>query len=102
MSDTTIQAADAGTLSGKAGQKEMVVARRKQPRVNRSAIVMGLYLLFLLLPIYWLVNMSFKTNEEILSTALTRLPITTIFMNSPPTSKVLPDWQLISTRNLGL
>jgi glycerol transport system permease protein len=66
MSDTTIQAADAGTLSGKAGQKEMVVARRKQPRVNRSAIVMGLYLLFLLLPIYWLLNMSLKTNTEIL------------------------------------
>lgn len=27
-----------------------------------------LYLIFLILPIYWLVNMSFKTNEEILST----------------------------------
>ena len=31
-------------------------------------IVMALYLLFLLLPIYWLVNMSFKTNAEIVST----------------------------------
>ena len=29
-------------------------------------VVLGLYLLFLLLPIYWLVNMSLKTNEEIL------------------------------------
>ncbi|MCK0168571.1 carbohydrate ABC transporter permease [Jannaschia sp. S6380] len=29
---------------------------------------MGLYLLFLLLPIYWLLNMSFKTNTEILNT----------------------------------
>ena len=37
-------------------------------RVKPSAFVMGLYLLFLLLPIYWLVNMSFKTNTEILST----------------------------------
>jgi len=27
-----------------------------------------LYIVFLLLPIYWLVNMSFKTNQEILST----------------------------------
>jgi glycerol transport system permease protein len=27
-----------------------------------------LYILFLLLPIYWLLNMSFKTNQEILST----------------------------------
>lgn len=37
------------------------------PRVNSSAVVMVLYLLFLLLPIYWLVNMSFKTNTEIVS-----------------------------------
>uniref|UniRef100_UPI0038995D76 carbohydrate ABC transporter permease n=1 Tax=Novispirillum itersonii TaxID=189 RepID=UPI0038995D76 len=29
---------------------------------------MALYLLFLLVPIYWLLNMSLKTNEEILST----------------------------------
>ncbi|MBY6153133.1 carbohydrate ABC transporter permease [Vannielia litorea] len=35
-------------------------------RVKGSAIVMGLYLLFLLLPIYWLVNMSLKHNAEIL------------------------------------
>ncbi len=33
-----------------------------------SAIVMTVYLLFLLIPIYWLVNMSLKTNEEITST----------------------------------
>jgi len=39
--------------------------RRRLPRVN---LVMVLYLLFLLVPIYWLVNMSFKTNNEILST----------------------------------
>mgnify|MGYP000421346808 CR=1 FL=1 len=37
------------------------------PRVNGSAVVMGLYLVFLLLPIYWLLNMSLKTNTEILS-----------------------------------
>jgi glycerol transport system permease protein len=41
-------------------------ARRYRP--SASAIVMGLYLLFLLLPIYWLLNMSLKTNTEILST----------------------------------
>ncbi len=29
---------------------------------------LSLYILFLLLPIYWLLNMSFKTNQEILST----------------------------------
>jgi glycerol transport system permease protein len=38
------------------------------PRVNGSAVVMGLYLLFLFVPIYWLINMSLKTNQEILNT----------------------------------
>jgi glycerol transport system permease protein len=37
-------------------------------RVKSSAIVMGLYLTFLLVPIYWLLSMSLKTNTEILST----------------------------------
>ena len=39
---------------------------RTLPRINGRAIVMTLYLLFLLLPIYWLLNMSLKTNTEIL------------------------------------
>lgn len=34
--------------------------------INRKVIVMALYLLFLFLPIYWLINMSLKTNSEIL------------------------------------
>ena len=38
------------------------------PRVSGSTVVMVLYLLFLFLPIYWLINMSFKTNAEIVST----------------------------------
>ncbi len=37
-------------------------------RLRGSPIVMTLYLLFLLIPIYWLVNMSLKTNTEITST----------------------------------
>ena len=41
---------------------------RALPKVKSSTIVMGLYLLFLMLPIYWLLNMSFKTNTEIVST----------------------------------
>ena len=36
--------------------------------MNGSAVVMILYILFLLVPIYWLVNMSLKTNTEITST----------------------------------
>ena len=31
-------------------------------------IVPALYILFLMVPLYWLLNMSFKTNQEILST----------------------------------
>jgi glycerol transport system permease protein len=36
--------------------------------MRRRAVVLSLYLLFLMLPIYWLVNMSLKTNAEITST----------------------------------
>ena len=36
------------------------------PRINSRAVVMTAYLVFLMLPIYWLVNMSLKTNTEIL------------------------------------
>jgi len=43
-------------------------APRALPRVRGSALVMAFHILFLMLPIYWLVNMSFKTNEEITST----------------------------------
>jgi glycerol transport system permease protein len=38
-----------------------------------NAFVVTLYILFLMLPIYWLLNMSFKTNQEILG-ALTFFP----------------------------
>ena len=41
-------------------------ARARRLRPNGSAVVMTLYLLFLMLPIYWLLNMSLKTNAEIL------------------------------------
>ena len=33
-------------------------------------IIMVSFLIFLLLPIYWLVNMSFKTNTEIVTTMI--------------------------------
>jgi glycerol transport system permease protein len=36
-------------------------------------IVLTLYLIFLILPIYWLINMSFKTTQEI-TTAMTLIP----------------------------
>ena len=37
-------------------------------RFNKSALIMTFYIVFLLLPIYWLINMSLKTNNEILGT----------------------------------
>ena len=40
--------------------------RQAKPR-NFKWVVPSLYILFLMLPIYWLINMSFKTNQEILS-----------------------------------
>ena len=40
---------------------------RSLPRINGRAVVMTLYLVFLMLPIYWLLNMSLKTNTEILN-----------------------------------
>ena len=55
-------------------------ASRAWPRLNGSAVVMTLYILFLLLPIYWLVNMSFKTNQEITS-SFTLFPQTFTFGN---------------------
>jgi glycerol transport system permease protein len=49
-------------------------------RFRSSAIVMSLYLLFLLIPIYWLINMSLKTNTEITST-FTLFPQNLTFQN---------------------
>ena len=50
----TSQATTANTLSVRAATKR-----------DLSWIVPTLYIVFLMLPIYWLVNMSFKTNQEI-------------------------------------
>ncbi len=41
---------------------------RAASKRDLSWIVPTLYIVFLMLPIYWLVNMSFKTNEEIIGT----------------------------------
>ena len=39
----------------------------KRIKIKGSVIVMTLYLLFLMLPIYWLLNMSLKTSTEVLN-----------------------------------
>jgi glycerol transport system permease protein len=43
---------------------------RTRPRAGtsrRTTVILVLYVVFLMLPIYWMVNMSLKTNSEILS-----------------------------------
>jgi glycerol transport system permease protein len=63
---STAPASAAGPLPGKVTGARTGSVARSRFRPNGSAIVMGLYLLFLMLPIYWLLNMSLKTNTEIL------------------------------------
>lgn len=48
-------------------------AQKEQWAKWRGRLALGLYLFLLLLPIYWLLNMSFKNNNEILS-GLTLFP----------------------------
>ena len=45
----------------------IVAAPAKRIKIKGSVIVMTLYLLFLMLPIYWLLNMSLKTSTEVLN-----------------------------------
>jgi glycerol transport system permease protein len=73
--------------SGVADAPAAPQARRTAPvkvtandTVPGRTLVMMLYLLFLMLPIYWLVNMSLKTNTEI-STTLTLWPHDITFDN---------------------
>ncbi|MBL8582509.1 MAG: carbohydrate ABC transporter permease [Rhizobiaceae bacterium] len=50
-----------------AGEAELARKMRRRGEESRFWwLVPTLYIVFLMLPIYWLVNMSFKTNEEIL------------------------------------
>ena len=58
----TSQATTATTLPTGAASNTRARAAGKR---NLSWIVPTLYIVFLMLPIYWLVNMSFKTNAEI-------------------------------------
>jgi len=46
-----------------------VIVSKPQSRfkIKGSVVVMTFYLLFLMLPLYWLLNMSLKTNTEILN-----------------------------------
>ena len=37
------------------------------PKFQKRTLFLLVYILFALLPIYWMVNMSFKTNSEIVA-----------------------------------
>jgi glycerol transport system permease protein len=58
---------DAGAR-GKADDQLAARMRRRGRDARFSWLVPTIYIIFLMLPIYWLINMSFKTNAEILST----------------------------------
>lgn len=67
MTDRTPEAPGAASLPGDLTADDANSKLRKGKRFSGSAVVMALYLIFLLLPIYWLITMSLKTNTEILS-----------------------------------
>jgi glycerol transport system permease protein len=70
VSETAVSEGLASTLS----QDEIARLMRRRGGESRWWwIVPTIYIFVLLLPIYWLVNMSFKTNEEIIS-SLTLYP----------------------------
>jgi glycerol transport system permease protein len=56
------------TDTAAAARAETPVRVRSAKRASLAWLVPTLYILFLMLPIYWLVNMSFKTTNEILGT----------------------------------
>ena len=71
MTDTARRLTETGAPRPIAVDSAEALARRaaRGDAVARfSWVVPALYIVFLLLPIYWLVNMSFKTNREILGT----------------------------------
>ena len=56
------------TNAGQDRQSDSGARRAVMYTIPGRHVIMVLFLVFLLLPIYWLVNMSFKTNVEITST----------------------------------
>jgi glycerol transport system permease protein len=60
MTDTT------ATVRSPAISGVVAAQRQTKARIGLSWLVPALYILFLMVPIYWLLNMSFKTTNEIL------------------------------------
>src|SRR3954453_9547053 len=70
-----------GKLGGTLSQDQVARLMRKRGEESRWWwIVPTLYIIVLLLPIYWLINMSFKTNAEIVN-SMTLYPHTPTIAN---------------------
>ncbi|SDQ20964.1 carbohydrate ABC transporter permease [Pseudovibrio sp. Tun.PSC04-5.I4] len=68
MSTTTgTTAIDSGLVAGGQAPRSKARAKARRTGSRYSFLVPTVYITFLLLPIYWLFNMSLKTNQEILS-----------------------------------
>lgn len=65
-------------------------------RFKKRTIFLIAYLVFALLPIYWMVNMSFKTNQEILSASASSRSISP-GRTTGPSSPTRPGTRAIST-----
>ena len=64
---STVDAAVTASTHAAAGGNGVQNSQDSERNWFKIAVVCT-YILFLMLPIYWLLNMSFKTNQEILST----------------------------------
>ena len=65
--DTTKGTVDHAEKEPAGSDKAVAGSASGGKRFRKRALIPAVYIVFLLLPIYWLVNMSFKTNREILS-----------------------------------
>jgi len=64
----TVVRADTSAAPSRTASTERAGLRKARRNTPRAAwLVPTLYIIFLMLPIYWLMNMSFKTNTEITS-----------------------------------
>ena len=69
----TVERADISAATPVAVMERSGLRRARRNAPSASWLVPTIYIIFLLLPIYWLINMSFKTNTEITS-AFTLFP----------------------------
>jgi glycerol transport system permease protein len=70
---SVVQRADMAASPAVASQERAGLRRARRNAPSVSWLVPTIYIVFLMLPIYWLINMSFKTNTEITS-AFTLFP----------------------------